>query len=376
MGTEMNHQRAIPFVATRSGLNEGKVPSPVPGPVGCASDSDPLGLGAAIERVAQETGFSGVVHVSGRDRLHFERAYGLADRAHVEPTRIDTQFGIASVTKGLTALAALSLVADRALALDTSVRDVLGDDRALAGPDVTVGHLLAHTSGIGDYLDEATTDVEDYVISVPVHRLALTVDYLPLLRRPPAKFDAGTSFEYCNSGYVILALVVEVVTGRAFHDVVADRVCAPAGMTSTEFLRSDELPGRAAIGYVGPADAWRTNHLHLPVRGSGDGGAYSTVGDLAAFWSALFEARIIPRDLLAEAIRPHHDAQADAMGYGLGFWLPASGTVMLEGYDAGVSCRTAFHPPSGVLYTVLSNTTRGTWPVAEILDGLLPSQVA
>jgi CubicO group peptidase (beta-lactamase class C family) len=65
-------------------------------------------------------------------------------------------------------------------------------------------------------------------------------------------------------------------------------------MTDSGFLRSDELPGRAAIGYLTAGDALRSNVLHLPVRGSGDGGIYSTVADISAFWRALFAGRIVP----------------------------------------------------------------------------------
>lgn len=145
-------------------------------------------------------------------------------------------------------------------------------------------------------------------------------------------------------------------------------------MVATAFLRSDELPAGTAIGYVGPQDAWRTNHLHLPVRGSGDDGVYSTVRDLVALWTALFAGRIIPRSLVAEAVRPHNSVPFHALRYGLGFWLGTDrDTVILEGYDAGVSSRTVYDPNSGLAYAVLSNTTEGAWPVAKLLDGWLTS---
>jgi CubicO group peptidase (beta-lactamase class C family) len=288
-----------------------------------------------------------------------------------------TRFGIASGTKGFTALTIMSLVTDGSLALDASVEQLLGDRLGLITTGVTVGQLLSHTSGIGDYLDEsALGDIEDYVMPVPVHQLAKTTDYLVVLRNHPAKFAPGERFEYCNSGFVILALIAEVVSGSSFYELVAERVLKPAGMTATEFLRSDQLPGSAAIGYLPTDGAWRTNHLHLPVRGSGDGGAYSTVGDFAAFWPALFAGRIVARALVDEMIRPHHDIPSRSMRYGLGFWIRADrATVMLEGSDPGVSFRSAYDPGTELLYTVMSNTTRGAWPPVKVLDGLLPDLV-
>lgn len=334
-------------------------------------------LQRSVERVVDETGFSGVVHVSRAGEVLCERASGLADRAHGVPNTATTQFGIASGVKGFTALTIMSLVAEGTLALDTPVRSILGDELELISTDVTVGHLLAHTSGIGDYLDEATIeDIDDYVLPVPVDQLATTADYLAVLRGHRAKFEAGERFEYCNGGFVVLALIAEVVSTLSFHELVAERVFAPAGMTATAFPRSDELPASAAIGYVPTDDGWRTNQLTLPVRGSGDGGAYSTVGDVAAFWPALFAGRIIPRPLVDEMVRPHHTVPSESNLYGLGFWIrPDRATVMLEGYDAGVSFRSAYDPTPRLLSTVMSNTSSGAAPLVRLLDEALPHLV-
>jgi CubicO group peptidase (beta-lactamase class C family) len=330
-------------------------------------------LSESIDAIAKETDFSGAVHVARQGRLLYGRAWGLADRAHGIANTLDTQFGIASGTKGFTTLAVMSLVSDRTLALSTPVRSILGDELELIDRAVTVSHLLTHTSGIGDYLDESTlSDVDDYVMPVPVHQLARTVDYLPVLRGHPMKFSPGTRFEYCNGGFVVLALVIEAVTGSTYHDVVAERVFLPAGMAATAFLRSDQLPGSAAIGYVEDLNGWRTNHFHLPIRGSGDGGTFSTVGDISAFWKSLFAGKIVPFPVVREMTRPHNDVSSE-WRYGAGFWLrPDRNTVMLEGSDAGVSFRTAYDPPSELLYTVMANTSAGAWPIVEMLDEMLP----
>ena len=331
-------------------------------------------LQTLVDSVVEETDFSGVVHVSRGDELLYERARGLADRPHGVANTTTTRFGIASGSKGFTALTIMSLVAEGSVGLDTSVRSVLGDELELIDPEVTVGHLLAHTSGIGDYLDEdSRAEVDDYVMTVPVHELATTNDFLAVLGGHPAKFAPGERFEYCNGGFVVLALIAEAVSSRRFHDLVADRVVEPAGMTVTGFPRSDELLGSDAIGYIPTENGWRTNQLHLPVRGSGDGGAFSTVGDIAVFWPALYAGRIVPRPVVEEMIRPRNDVPAESKRYGLGFWIRADrDTAMLEGYDAGVSFRSAYDPTSELLYTVISNTSAGAWPIVKLLDGLLP----
>jgi CubicO group peptidase (beta-lactamase class C family) len=330
-------------------------------------------VGDSVEQVAGETGFSGVVRIDRGGDIAFAKAYGFAHRGHSIANTLDTQFGIASGLKGLTALTVVSLIEDGLLELGTTARSVLGDDLPLIADDVTVEHLLAHRSGIGDYLDEDSLgDIADYVMPVPVHELATTEDFVRVLDGHETKFPAGEQFAYNNGGFVVLALIAERAAGVPYHDLVAQRVCVPAGMGDTAFLRSDELSGRAAVGYL-DADGLRTNVLHLPVRGTGDGGIYSTAADIHAFWTALYAGRIVSLDWVKEMTLPRSHAPSDAARYGLGFWLHETGdAVRLEGYDAGVSFRTVHHPGDEFTYTVLSNFSDGAWPVARVLAGLFP----
>jgi CubicO group peptidase (beta-lactamase class C family) len=323
----------------------------------------------AVDSVADRTGFSGVVRVDRSGSIELAKAYGLADRGHEIPNTVDTQFGIASGTKGLTALAVVSLIEDGSLSLATTARSALGEDLPLIGDDVTVEHLLSHRSGIGDYLDEeADHEITDYLMPVPVHELATTEEYLAVLGGYPTAFPAGERFAYCNGGYVVLALIAERTSGVPFHELVRRRVCEPAGMVDTEFLRSDDLPGRAALGYLA-VDGFQTNVLHLPVRGSGDGGIYTTAADVNSFWSALFAGRIVSGDWVAEMLRPRSDVPRESQRYGLGFWLHESRDVaMLEGSDAGVSFRSVHDPASTITHTVISNTSEGAWPITILLD--------
>ncbi|MEV6493895.1 serine hydrolase domain-containing protein [Actinoplanes sp. NPDC051633] len=327
----------------------------------------------AMDAIAEQHGFAGVVSVDRDGQIEFVKAYGFAHRGYRIPNTVDTRFGIASGTKGMTALTVVSLIEQDALGLSTTARSVLGEDLPLIGDDVTIEHLLAHRSGIGDYVDEeAGYEVTDYVMSVPVHELATTEQYLAVLDGHPAKFPAGERFCYCNSGYVVLALIAERVSGVPFPDLVRQRVCAPAGMRDTEFLRSDELPGRTAVGYLPIEGVSRTNVLHLPVRGSGDGGIYSTAADISSFWRAVFAGAIVSGEWVADMTRPRSDVPQQSRRYGLGFWLHGSrDAVSLVGSDAGVSFRTVHDPSSNLTHTVISNTSDGAWPMTQGLDELL-----
>ncbi|HYQ74971.1 serine hydrolase domain-containing protein [Cellulomonas sp.] len=324
----------------------------------------PEDLGPALHARAEASGLSGVVHVSRAEEVLFARAYGWADRARRVPATTDHRFGVASVAKGFTALTIASLVEEGRLGWDDPVRPVLGADLPLVDDRVTVDHLLRHTSGIGDYLDESGDgEITDYVLTLAPHVLDDTEAYLPMLAPHPQVSEPGAQFAYNNAGYVLLAVVAQRVAGAPFADLVADRVLAPAGMTRTGFPRSDEPAADLAVGYLDD-DGPRTNVLHLPVRGSGDGGLATTAADLAAFWRALTAGRIVPAATVARLTEPLRVVEDEGMRYGRGFWLGLdSGDLVLEGYDAGVSARTRHDPATGVTVTVIANTSDGAWPV-------------
>jgi CubicO group peptidase (beta-lactamase class C family) len=116
---------------------------------------------------------------------------------------------------------------------------------------------------------------------------------------------------------LIEAGALEWSTTAPYHDLVVDRVCAVAGMPDTRFLRLDEPVRRAAVGYL-DADGARTNVLHLPVRGNGDGGVFTTLADMHSFWRAFFADRLTTAEHRADMVKPRGVGPA-AMRYGLGF---------------------------------------------------------
>jgi CubicO group peptidase (beta-lactamase class C family) len=325
-----------------------------------------------VTRLATETSFSGVVRIDLQGRTTFARAFGMADVAHGIANTVGTRFGTASGAKGFTALVVVSLIEDGILGFETTARSLLGDDLPLIDDRVTLEQLLGHTSGIGDYLDEDQMDsVDDYAMPVPVHRLVTTEDYLAVLDGFPMVAEPGERFAYNNGGFVVLALLAERASGVPFHDLVRARVCEPAGMTATAYLRSDELPGDAALGYLGEGGD-RTNVHHLPVLGTGDGGISTTVADLAAFWEAVFAGRIVTASNVEVMTRPRN-IQPDGRRYGLGFHVHATldDVVWLEGYDAGASFMSTCDPTRRLVHSVISNTSEGAWPMVNLVDRLM-----
>ena len=336
-------------------------------------DLDP----AAIDAAADTSAFTGVVTVDVGDRRVFEKASGFAHRGYAAPNRPDTQFAIASGSKAFTALAVMSLVEDGALTLDQRVRDLLGDDLPFIDDAVTIAHLLTHTSGIGDYLDEeGEWEASDFVLSAPVHTLTTAEAFLPLVDGFPQKFAPGERFSYCNGGYIVLAIAVERATTDAFHAVVRQRVFDRAGLAHTDHLRLDELPGSAATGYLFDHGD-RTNTLHLPVLGNGDGGAFTTAADLHRFWRAFYAGGIVTAATVAEMVRPRVDVPHERKRYGMGLWLHRTAdAAIIEGYDAGVSFRSTHIPASVTTASVLGNSSEGAWPVIGVVGKAIDESLA
>lgn len=325
-------------------------------------------LAATLLAAAADSDFSGVIRVDQGERLVTEQAYGLADRAHRIAATPQHRFGVASIAKGFTALTIGALIDEGTLTLDTAVRPLLGGDLPEIHDEVTIGQLLSHTSGIGDYLDESEAEITDHVLEVAVHTLTDAEAFLPVLAGHPQATPPGQEYAYNNAGFVVLALLAERITGIGFHDLVQQKVFAPAGMTRSSYPRLDEPEADVAPGYLAETGL-RTNVLHLPVRGSGDGGAVTTAADLAAFWAALLAGRIVSAATLEALLEPVSVDEEEEMRYARGFWRGlASEEIRLEGYDAGVSARTWHDPRSGITASVIANHSDGAWPVLVALE--------
>ena len=320
---------------------------------------------------------AGVVLMTHAGRTVFEGCYGPADRASGVPVTPRTRFGLASVTKMFTAVAVADLVVAGGLRFEDRVVDVVPAGRrpSTLHPDVTVHHLLTHTSGIADYCEEdedSPNHVADYGAlwdDRPSYRMLRPADFLPLFGDLPPYRPPGEAWQYSNAGYVLLGLVIEEVTGRPYVDVVQARVFDRAGMTRSGFFRLDEARPDVAVGYLpreSPQDPWRSNVYRVPVIGGADGGAFSTAGDMDLF---------LRRHADGTLLGPARDAVlARHVDAGDGFW---SGYGVLHypderyghgGGDPGAEVLVQRFPDEDVHVVVLCN---GEGLAGEVRDAVL-----
>lgn len=331
-------------------------------------------LGAAIDAHA----FSGVVSIRLHGEPMYERAAGYADRSNRIANSLGTRFGIASGTKFFTALAIGKLIAARKLSLSTKLQDCLVLNFPHYSPEITIRHLLTHTSGIPDYYDEEKfPDSDHFFVSRPWYELRGPRDYLAVFPDEPMKFPPGTAFSYSNGGYILLGVVIEEVTGLPYQRYIEQAIFQATGMTRSGYFAFDQLPEQTALGYIEEAGGWRTNIYSLPIVGASDGGAYTTAEDLATLWQAFWANEIVPQELVELFATPHVRAgtEGEDTYYGHGLWidLAAEGQpeVYMTGGDAGVSFRSSVQRDAGLQVSVLSNTSHGAWPVVRCIRDTL-----
>ena len=294
------------------------------------------------------------IAVVDRGEVVLVRSYGLANLETRTPVTDRTNFRLASLTKTFTAMAIMLLVADGALRLDDHVRDILPDFPAY-GRAIRIRHLLTHTSGLDAY--------EGYV--PPGQKRALTDgDVLRLLRRADRLlFPPGSAFRYGDSGYAVLALVVEAVAGQPFARFLHDRIFSPAGMVATRAREpgAGDVSDRA-IGYAPTRGGFRVADQSVTSAVLGDGGVYSSLHDLIAWDRALDEHRLVPEALQRLAWTPAKLNDGRATRYGFGWYIGrgASGPdVYHRGETTGFTNFVVKYPSRRLTVIVLTNRRGG-----------------
>lgn len=318
--------------------------------------------------------FAGVVLVRKGDATVFESATGLATQRWGIPNTPDTRFDTASITKLFTAVAVLQQVERGALDLETSIHHYVDLADTEIGIGVTLLHLLTHTSGIADIVDEeAGEEYEALWARVPNYTLTETKDFLPLFVDKEPVGAPGLDSEYSDAGYILAGLAVEKVTGLSFHQYVMNEIFAPAGMTDSGFFDRREATPRVAEGWDQAENGtWASSVFATPPIGSPDGGAQATAADLVKFLDALRNGVLLNAEMTEEFFSPQveHD-EATSYGFGLEFDLDEDGSVRSyykDGVNAGAGGILRHYYEQGLDVVVLSNSEEGAWDVIRELD--------
>jgi CubicO group peptidase (beta-lactamase class C family) len=293
-------------------------------------------------------------------RVVLSRAYGLADLEARTPATARTNFRLASLSKQFTATAIMLLAKDGRLRYDDRVADHLPGFPSY-GADITIRHLLTHTSGIWAYEDfvpdTATVQVKDR-------------DVLALLDRARGTyFTPGSAYRYSNSGYVLLALVVEQVSGQRYARFLHDRIFAPLGMDSTVAFENgiSTVPQRA-FGYTERASGFARTDQSPTSATLGDGGIYTSIHDLVAWDRALDDGTLVGTEALRTAWTSATLTDGTTTGYGFGWVVDRDARGLRlshHGETRGFTNAILKYPERRLTVVVLTNRTGGApWDLA------------
>lgn len=269
-------------------------------------------IDAFMQNLHRKSAFNGNVLIAKKGKIIYQNTFGWADYLHKDSLKITSKFELASVSKPLTALGLLKLVEEEKLRLDQTVNDFFPD---FPYPDITIQMLLSHRSGLPNYIyfsEEAWKDRTKAMSNMDAMDL--------LIEHKPMRYGAPDGrFHYNNSNFMVLASIIEKVTGQDFAVYMKESVFNPAGMKNTAVL-SKAVYDKIPTDVIGHDRVWRRsvvqNYLDGPV---GDKGIYSTVQDLFLLDIALKEGRIIGKAMLDSAYVPRSDARRSLFSYGYGW---------------------------------------------------------
>ena len=317
--------------------------------------------------------FSGVISVTQNGENIYRKAFGYADLPNKVSNEFYTKFATASAGKVFVAVAILQLIEQSLLSFDSCIGDILNFDLKNIDPHITVRQLLNHTSGIPDYFDESVMeDYDELWIDYPNYKIRTSSDIIPLFIHKPMMYPAGDRFQYNNTGFVVLGLIVEAITGSSFDVYLNEHVFIPCGMLNTGYYELDRLPAQCANGYVydDSRQEFYTNIYSVDVKGTGAGGAFTTVIDVEKFWVSLMKGQLISKEMLKEMLTP----QVKEECYGYGIWLDKKeeGTFdyHFEGCDPGISFYSSYDKQQDLLITLVSNFGCNVWKVFRDIKGL------
>ncbi len=306
-----------------------------------------------IKKYAENAGFNGAVLVAHHGQVIYKKGFGMADMEWEIANTPTTKFRIASVTKPFTAMLIMQLVAENKLDLHKPIGSYLKDFPKRARNQITIHHLLTHTSGL---VRDIEKDGKQY------HSPKELVD---LLASESLQYATGEKFYYSNAGYILLGYILETVTHKSYQELLEENIFEPLHMKNSGYYRHRLLLKGRSSGYTNNfIDYYNVNYMDFSNPFSA-GAIYSTVEDMFLFDQAMYTEKIIPKKYLELALTKH--APADFGGhYGYGWEIvkkPIGNTkdmILTIGHSGALPgyCATYTSIPSSQSSIIFLNNTR------------------
>ena len=320
-------------------------------------------------KIEMDDKLRGNAYISKNGEFLCNYSGGYADIANEIPNTYKTRFACASMSKTFVAVGILQLIEKGKIGFGDKLGDILDAELKNIDPEVTVEQLLTHTSGVPDYDDESVDDAAELWADYPNYRIRKNEDLFLIAREKPMLYPRGERFQYNNTGYVLLAMIIEKITGLDFDVYIKQNIFNVCGMNSSGYFEFDSLPGKCATGYLYCSDNenYRTNIYSVAAKGTGDGGAYVTVADIMSFWKGLLEYKLISEEMVEKMFSKQSSGGDDPeeSNYGYGVWIinnpDGKDYVYMQGLDPGVSALSEYNPNNGMITVMLSNYADNVW---------------
>lgn len=316
-----------------------------------------------------DSDFSGCISIKKEGRTIFSGAYGYAELADKIPNQINTRFATASAGKVFVATGILQMIEKGFLRMDDTIGKLIPIEWHDIDTEITVEQLLTHTSGIPDYFDEnKMSDYDELWIDYPNYKIRQSADLLPLFLDKKMMYPKGEKFQYNNTGYVVLGMIIEAVTKESFDEYLRKNVFERCGMDRTGYYELDRSPENCASSYIWDAKRqdFYKNIYSIDVKGTGAGGAFTTIGNVEKFWEALLGYRLMSKEMTDEMLRIHAFCDHDD-NYGYGVWMskevPENRLPYFTGSDPGVSFISSYDRKADTSITIVSNFANDVWRI-------------
>ena len=326
---------------------------------------------ATIKNFKKDAEFSGAVLIGQNGKIVFQKAYGYANREWNIPNTTQTKFRIASLTKQFTA-AAILILHDRGKLKVTDPISRYLPDLPAEWQRVTIHQLLTHTSGLPEYTSPPEIEKTLNLTGATPQQL------IDLVRQQPMLFSPGTKFHYCNTGYLLLGMIIEKVSGLDYGAFLNRNIFVPLQLNNTGYdSRANILPERASGYWMRNGRVENAGYVDVSIPYAA-GGLYSTVSDLFRWNEALATGRLLSVESQRAMFTPYPEAVLSGMHYGYGVVITerlGQPRYYHGGGIQGFATAIERYPKSNVCVVVLSNEEEvKSWELATSLADLLLSK--
>lgn len=314
-----------------------------------------------VMRLYHEYGqFNGSVLVAEKGNVIYKKGHGLANMEWEIPNQPDTKHRIGSISKQFTSMLILQLVEAGMLKLDTPITTYLPDYPKENGNKITIHHLLTHSSGIPNYT--SFPKFFKYMSRNPY----TPEEFVTVFKDSTLQFQPGEKYKYSNSGYFLLGVLIEKVTGKSYEQVLKDKILVPLKMNNTGYDHHSDILKNRASGYEKEGRGYRnTNYLDMSIPYAA-GSLYATVEDLYLWDQALHINKLLSKEYMDLIFKPHIATNDGHYGYGWGIEKSALGklakdsTTVVEhgGGINGFNSLISRIPADKNLVVLLNNTSR------------------